>query len=97
MKTLKTFFHHVSITVFVFFSNLVLAANDDPFADLGDKAEEATDSLMNIAIPLFVLAFVALIILRALNVIGNRLLMIAGVSLFALALLQLLLTKWSGV
>ena len=97
MKTLNALFNHVSIAAFLFFANSAFASKDDPFKDLGERAQEGTDSLLNIAIPIFVFALTALIILRAINVIGNRFLVIAALALFGIALVPVVVPWAMGL
>lgn len=63
----------------VFFSSLTFAKN--PFDQLGRVAEDGKESVMSNVAPIFVIGLLVMLVLRYMNVIGNRVLIGALVCL----------------
>ncbi|EGR1020303.1 hypothetical protein EFU61_16515 [Vibrio cholerae] len=78
--SIKSNFSHLCIGAAAFYSSLSQAAGN-PFDDMGNAATEAQEGLMSNVAPIFVFALLAMLVLRYLNVINNKILIGALVCL----------------
>lgn len=78
--SIKSNFTHLCIGAAAFYSSLSQAAGN-PFDDMGNVATEAQEGLMSNVAPIFVLALLVMLVLRYINVIGNKFLIAAVVCL----------------